>query len=264
MTDSTGAATKSEDDAAKREAAHLAGESRGDEPPGDGFVKKSQFIAALNNATAKTDEAIAEAAKLRQELEAMKTRATEKKPPTRDELLDLVRSGDLTQGQADALWEKQLTEKITGKVVAEVGTAAGAQERARKVDAELKAYQEVVPEVWVNGSEEHTKVAKEFNYLVTQLGYPKTKETEAAALRVAFGAVDVLRASKTARTGPADTHAETGGGTKPAAGEADGAPKSLNAEQRDYYEKGIKAGRYKDWAAVKEELKFANSRAKAR
>lgn len=264
MTDSTGAEDKSKDDASKSGAAHSTGESQGDQSPGDGFVKKSQFLAALNSATAKTDEAIAKADRLERELAEVKA-AKAVKPPTREELLALVDSGDLTRSQADDLWKKQIIDEVSKKTAADVTQAQSEQERARRVATELQGYKELVPDVWVDGSEERVKVGKEFDHLVS-LGYSKTPETEAAALRAAYGSLDVLRASKTARTGPADTHAETGGGHKPA-GDATkgGPPKGITAEQRDYYTRQIDAGRYTGWDAVSEELKFARpTRAKAR
>lgn len=262
MTDSTGAGGESKDDPSKSGAAHSTGESQGDSSPGDGYVKKSQMIAALNSATAKTDAAMAKAEALERELAEMKA-AKAPKPPTREELRQLVESGNLTQDAADAVYEKHLIEKVKREAVAEVGQTTSAQERARKVAADLQGYKDLVPEVWVDGSEERVKVGKEFDYLVS-LGYPKTPETEAAALRAAYGSLEILRASKTARTGPADTHAETGGGDRPTEGTKDGPPKGLTAAQRDYYDKGIKQGRYADWKAVTEELKFAKSGARAR
>jgi hypothetical protein len=102
----------------------------------------------------------------------MKTRATEKTPPTREELLALVDSGDLTRAQADDVWKKQIVEEVTKKTVNEVGQAQSEQERARRVASELQGYKELVPEVWVEGSEDRVKVGKAFDHLVS-LGHDR-------------------------------------------------------------------------------------------
>lgn len=258
MTTTTGAGTDQDDTDQGQGAAPPAGESQGDKDkaPGDDWVPKKQFIAAINNATAKADQALARAEAAERELTALREKGSEKKPPTRAELLALVNSGDLTQEQADALWEKQIVERSKREAAAEVGQTMTANERARRVDAELSGYKELVPEVWADGTPERAKVTKEFNYLVG-LGHPSTKETEAAALRAAFGDLESLRASKSARPGPADTHSETGGGRPGASGGGKSdVLKDLSPDRKNYYEAQIKAGRYKNWGEVRSELEF--------
>ncbi len=250
-TDSTGATSDSKDDG-KQGLAPPADESQGEKSPGD-WIKKSQFVAALNSATAKTDALEREV----RELRAAQVKATEPKVPTRAELLKFVDAGELTREQADAIWEKQIKEAVKREVVAEVGVAAGAQERASRVEAELSGYKAIIADAWVEGSPERDKVTKEYRHLLS-LGHAPTKETEAAALRAAFGDLETLRTSKSARSGPSETHEETGGGKLPDSGGGKDGLKGLSSREKEYYEAGIKAGRYKDWKAVAAELEYAN------
>lgn len=259
MTGTAGAGSDSQDDGSRPGAAQPGSQGEGAKAPGDDYVKKSQMIAALNSATAKTDEAIAEAARLRRELEEAKA-AKAVKPPTREELRQLVESGNLTQAQADDLWDKQFAAQVKQQVVAEVGQASSAQELARKVNAELQGYKELVPDVWVPGSEERVRVGKAFDRLVSLGHDPKSPATEAAALFATYGDLDVLRASKSARPGSAETHSETGG-HRPAGGgsEAD-VPKGLTPRQKEHYGRLIGQGIYADWKAVKAEVEAAPRR----
>jgi hypothetical protein len=211
----------------------------------------------VNHVTARAEAAEREAKELREQL----AKTTEKKPPTRAELLELVEARELTQEQADALWEKQIIDKATRAAATETTRTVSAEERARRVESELSGYKELVPDVWIDGSPERAKVAKEFEHLVG-LGQSRTKETEAAALRAAFGPLETLRASKTARSGPSDTHSETGG-SKPPADAGKDPLKGLSAREKDHYESKIRQGIYADWNAVKEELKFRRKGARA-
>lgn len=250
-TDSTGAESDLSGDGSKSDVAQPASESQGAKSPGDDSIPKSRFIAAINNVTAAKDVVEAENRRLKEQLAARE----EKKPPTRAELKALVGTGEITEEQADLLWEKEIVERATREAAAKAGQVMGAHERSRKVEAELSGYQELVPEVWADGTPERAKVEKEFNRLA-EMGYPRSPETEAVALRIVFGDVSTLRQSKSARPGPADTHSETGGHKPPQDTKSQDVLKTLSPQQRDYYGAGIKAGRYKDWAAVKAELEY--------
>jgi hypothetical protein len=265
MTGSTSAGSDGKPDGRADDSAAATG-SQGDGGKGSGdMVPKSQFLAALKSAEQKREQ---EAAMLRGEIEQLRaavqgTDSTVKKPPTRAELQTLVESGDITQVQADQAWEKQVREEARREGAAAADRVMREQKHMDLIHAELSGYKALVPQVWEPGTEERLKVEKEFNHLVS-LGQPKTQETEAAALRAAFGDLDTLRAATSSRPGPADTHSETGGGQRPSGGGGGDGVKGLTAAQRDYYEAGIKAGRYENWAAVKAELEFKPSKSARR
>jgi hypothetical protein len=264
----TGAAPSGE--APDQDLVPPGGESNGDEGDGsDDVVPKTRFIAALKSADAKAQQALerAEAAERRaKELEERVRKDGEKKPPTRTELLSLVNSGDLTQEQADSIWEKQIVEKARREAAAEVSSTLNATERQRVVEGQLRGYRELVSAAWEEGTPERAKVQAEYEHLVNVLGHKPTKETEAAALRAAFGDIDTLRAAKSkARPGPADTHSETGGGGKPAgAGGSKDVLKSLSPREKQHYGRLIDQGIYKNWDAVKAELDHANPEVRRR
>lgn len=258
MTDTSGTGSGANGTGSQQDLVPPAGGSGAKDPPGEEYISKKQFVAALGNVTARADAAERKAADAQAQLDALKGQQ-QKPPPTRAELLQLVGSGDLTQEQADAIWEKQIVERAKREATTEVGQTLSASERARKVDAELKGYRELVPDAWTEGSDERQRVEAEFRHLTGVLGHPATKETEAAALRAAFGDLTALRAASSAKPGPADTHAETGGGKPPAsggAGKGGDVLKTLTVAQKQHYQKGIDSGRYKDWGAVKAELEY--------
>lgn len=261
MTTSTGTEPNPSGDGSPQDAVPPADGSQGekDKSPGEDWVPKKRFVAALNDVTARADSAEQEARRLREEVAELRAgqKAQAPKPPTLAELRQMVLAGDITQEQADALYEKQLIERTKRVAVDATGQVLSDKERLGRVTAELQGYKELVPDAWVPGSPERDKAAKEYRHLVADLGYPEGTATEAAALRAAFGDLATLRQSRSARPGPADTHAETGGG-KPESGGGGKSDvlKNLSSEKKQYYQRQIDSGRYKDWGEVRAELEF--------
>jgi hypothetical protein len=264
MADSSGTGADTEVDASNQGVVP-PGESKGEggKPPDGEWIKRSQFVAALNHATAKADTVVAQNAELQRqvnELKAAQAKADAPKEATLAELNRLVATGDITQAQADAVWEKQQkaqTERVVAAKVAEHMTAA---QHSQWIESQLQGYRQLVGAAWEAGTPERAKVEAEFQYL-TGLGQPSSKATEVAALRAAFGDVESLRTSRTARPGSSETHSETGGG-KPAGGGPSGGLK-LDERQRQHYTRLIDQGLYKDWSEVEAELK-ATPKRKAR
>ncbi len=236
----------------KPESGAPAGESQQETVP------KHQFLAALKSANEKYDA-------LQRELHELKTKATAPAPakePTRAELLAAVKDNLITQEQADAVWERQIEARATQAALAATKQTATQATLQSRIDQELTSYKELVPEAWTEGTTQRSKVESEYKHLVS-LGHPQTTATEAAAMRAAFGDIAALKVAKAAKPGSKETHKEVGG-SKPGEGEGSkaGDPvKGLDARQREYYAEGIKRGRYKDWDAVREELKFVRKRA---
>ncbi len=219
-------------------------------------VPKSQFIAAINSANEKYRA-------LEQKVEAME-KAGQKKAeppePTRAELLEHVEKGDITQAQADAIWEKQVIQKAGTAAAIATQNETQRAEAERKVTDRLLQYKELLPDVWVAGSDAQLAAQKEYREMVA-LGSPANMTTELAAIRVAFGSLETLRASKSSQSNSSESHVETGGGKPPGdSSNKDGPPKGLDARKVSYYQKQIDSGRYKGWPEVNEELKFATKR----
>ena len=265
MTVSNDADSDLEGDGSGQGAASPASKSQGEEgkAPGGDYVKRSQFVAALNDVSRKADAAIAEANELRRQLAAASAKP-EVKPATRGELNQMVAAGTLTQEQADKIFEDQIVDRVTRAAQATASTTVSATERNRTLAAEVKEYETLVPEAWEAGSPERAKAEKEFNRLVAR-GMPSDGLTELVALQTAFGPLEVLRAAASAKGGSEETHAETGG-YRPGKGSGteDGAPKGLTPQQHKHYSRLIDQGTYKDWKEVKAELAAVPARSRQR
>ena len=202
------------------------------------------------------------------EIETLKNAKPKQQPETpqytRAQLNAAVEAGTLTQEVADQLWENQVEARITKRVETKVVAQATEQQREQAADRGLAEYQGLVPDAWVPGTDDRKAVDREFTNLLG-LGFPRTKATELAALRAAFGDPEALRRSREAgRRGPADTHQETGGasGRRRQGGDGDDGgedapPSNLTPHQREHYNRAIQNGVYASWKDVKAELKFA-------
>ena len=177
---------------------------------------------------------------------------------TRAELAASVEKGNLTQEQANDLWERQLMDRATKAARETASEVVTTNRTTGLIDAEMRRYKELVPDVMREGTEARARVAEEYKYLVDR-GHPENRTTELAALRAALGSTEKLEKAKS-RSKP-DVHADeqSGAGGDDDTGGDKGPIKGLSARERDYYTSQIAKGRYKDWDAVKEELKHANT-----
>ena len=219
------------------------------------------FRTGMEAERAKRQALEREMAELKGEVKALSTKPAEaKKEITRSELARLVEDGKLTQSEADQLWDEQQAEVIKKTVQDAVTSTVGQQTKAQRVQAGLDSYRSVLPDLDVQGSEARSKVEAEYGYLVNTLGYPKSAETELAALRAAFGPAERLRTGRTERETAQEVGSD-GGGEPPT---DDKAPKGLSAANRRYYEEQIERGLYKDWDHVKKILNKASPGVKQR
>lgn len=211
------------------------------------------FAARLKSATAKQDEKIdALEVQLQQErdarirLEETPPKKEETQEYTRAELLTMVEDEQMTQLQADKLWEKQITDSVTQNVLSTVANV----DSQRQVNSALREYKRLKPGISKQGSEDREKVAEEYSYLVS-IGQPDNISTELSAVRNVFGPVEKLK-----KKIEIETHPEIGGGEPPAK-EEHKVLKKMSARQKDYYSQRI-GTIYKDWDEVEEELKFSS------
>lgn len=222
----------------------------------DKDVEKA-FAARLESATSKLKEKLEDAEaraqdaenRAQQEYNARIEQATEKPEKKEDsysraELLQMVENEQMTQLQADKLWQEQIEANVTGKIL----NAVNSRDNKKTVSQALNEYKTVKPELVRQGTEDREKVSEEYKYLIG-IGLPDGIETELAAVRNVFGPVDKLKKKL-----DLETHPETGGGAPPNENKV---ADKLNARQRDYYQKRIDMGIYKDWDDVKEELKYS-------
>jgi hypothetical protein len=117
-----------------------------------------------------------------------------------------------------------------------------------------------------DGTPEREKLVQEYKYHVEVLGMPATRATELAAARAAFGDVDALESQAKLKAKPVEREAfmETTTNAKPAPKTKDPVAQ-LNEQQKEFYTKLIKAGRFGSyrpqvgitadhWGKVREEL----------
>ena len=129
---------------------------------------------------------------------------------TKQQLREAVATGQMTQDQADDLWDTQREAEITQKVVGAVTANTAQSKAAERVDADLSRYKELAPDLMVEGSETRNEVAKRYQYLLT-IGAPPGPATQLAAANAALGPIDRLEKKGKGRV-VTQTHEETGGG----------------------------------------------------
>ena len=207
------------------------------------------------------DEVVGQVHELKRKVEELTKPPVVQEQPrefTRADLAASVEKGTLTQEQANDLWERQLVDR-TRKVARETATEVVTINRTTGlIDAEMRRYKELVPDVMREGTEARDKVAEEYRYLVDR-GHPENRTTELAALRAAYGPIEKLEKAKSRSKPDVHSDEQSGGGGDDDTGGDNGPIKGLTAREREYYKSQISKGRYKDWDAVKEELKHANT-----
>ena len=163
----------------------------------------------------------------------------------------------MTQVQAAETWEAQRAAAIKSEVLAEVAQHSQAQQK----QAVVKTYEAMIPALADSESGESKRLAGEYKHLVVELGLPNSEATMLAALRATFGPADGLR--KMERKG-----AESFGETGDSAGASNAVEVTkglkLTPREKDFYDRSIKAGVYKNYDEVKEErAKYPSSARRA-
>jgi len=192
--------------------------------------------------------------------EAGQPRKTEDDPKiTRAHLRAKVEANEMTEAEAEQVWEGQFERRLGHRIDTTVKAAIGEAQTVNNVSAQIDVYSEVMPEVMTEGSSARQRVQEEYNFL-TSTGAPDGLPTQLQALRAAFGPISALKKIKGER--PDTSHQDVGSGAGPeeeggTGPRADGTPKGLTARQRNYYTPRVGPGKYyKDWNAVTAELKF--------
>ena len=235
-------------------------------PPKDGsWIPKKRFdekhavdqarIAALEAQVTAERTATAQA-----ETKAAATQPEPKKRFTRAELARGVEQEQITQAQSDEIWDNQRDQEIEERIDRRVEERTSAFAANQSVERQIQLYQQNEPDVMVEGSDIRSRVAAEYQHLRTEMGMQPGNQTQLLALRSVLGPPERL-APKTREA--RETYSETGGGGEPGGEPGEGTHLNLDSRRRAHYQRGIDQGRYKDWAEVEAELKFAKPPAKA-
>ncbi len=211
----------------------------------DGWVPFNRAQRMAENAARGEREA---ADKRIAEAEKHAAETTKPREYTRVELQGFVDAGQISQENANALWDQQLEKRVRRDVDQQIDTRLTTHNRAVAVQAQVDRYKEFLPDLGDKESETAQKVEREFRALV-DLGQPEHVQqggyaTELLALRNIFGPVEALQKSRTGL----QTHRESdarGDDDRDDDATKDGWPKGLSARQKAHYEDQIRKGIYK-------------------
>jgi hypothetical protein len=217
----------------------------------DGYIPKDRYDKATG--------------KLKDELNRLSTNTEQAPAPatpkyTRAQLRNAVNEGKLDEDQMEEIWSKQVLEEARDQARKEAQSNASTTSTQEKLANTLKAYTDSIEGLNDPDSDNRAIVEEAYEDLVDLHGKPTTaleqQKLEALACRAAFGPVSKLKArvDRMKRT-PSSYYEEGNGEDQGSQGSTvNGIPKHLVA----YYEPLIARGMYKDWAAVKAELKYAS------
>lgn len=181
-----------------------------------------------------------------------------------DELEKGIETGQLTRAQAndyrDGVIERRVTEKLEKKVMATTSD----QTRGQSLSSELTRYKQAVPNIVQLGTPERDKLESEFAWQLSTYGVtdPRTltatqrTSLELAATRAVFGPVESLERKTTVPK--RETHQETSGDTGRSTGPVKDSLNDLSPDEKAFYTKMIKLGKYDGWEAVRKEVDWYN------
>lgn len=239
--------------------------------------------ARLNQEISKRQDADSRADRLRGQIEGMskpstsgepaRSSADEPKVHTRSELRELVEAGRMNEDQMEDILDRQRDDRTARLVQNTVKNTVDTNTSQQTTVSQITEYRKLRPDVMVEGSEDRQKVQDEYDFLVQSGDDAESLSTQLKALRSAFGPVDGLRALKVVPK--KETHMEISGGSGSGGNQGGKSkedtsrpPADLSPDEIAYYEGAIRTGIYSGWAAVHDEMKFADpkvrSRAKAR
>jgi len=237
-----------------------------------GHVPKERFDEATNKLKDSNQQLQSELARLQGQVETLQntqSQPTSEEPVqtyTRQQLRDFVENEQLTQDQADQIWDRQVELANDAKIdaaVARVTNSTDEKLSSQRVLDRINEFVKILPDIQEDGSDNREKVRREYSALAGVLGEPEKGSDQAlkmqlAALERAFGSEDKLREQIRSQSDDRETMESLGGGDpdETVSTPKTGKLKNLSADKRAYYQRGIDQGRYKDWDEVEAELSF--------
>jgi len=166
-------------------------------------------------------------------------------------LLQLVDAGQISQAEADQVWENQI--RLESRE--DVKTLLDDKEKMGRVGTEISEYRKYVTGLDEYGNENRNKVQTEYDALVDR-GLPNDPRTELAALKAVFGNISALQAkaeAKKATKEARETSQEVGGEKSETSASDSDVIKNLTPRQKAHYER-LMGTYYKNWDDVRKEL----------
>lgn len=234
--------------------------NQGPNHPGDG---KTEFVPPKDGSWVpreRLNDVVDKLDRLQTQVDEEKTKResaeAQAKEVSRETLLESVDAGEMTQAEADNLWEEQIATNVTKRIAGDIKTATTEKNHRDGV----KAYEDAVPALCDKNSEVFERVTKEYDHMADELGFARDNATMCAALRAVLGPVKSLKNSVPESS--LETYQETAGGGGGSRPQGD-VPAGLTAREKTHYENAIRTGGYKDWNDVAETLKFSRARGAA-
>lgn len=175
---------------------------------------------------------------------------------SREQLQRAVDDGIISANQMADQLQLQLKEEIKQEAAKEFRE----QQRTQALVSKIQGYHALVPGWNKPGTQAHTRANAEYQKLL-QLGLTANPVTELLALEKAFGTVDHIKAQR-ASADLTRKHRDTvpavqRRGTPPTSSKAVDPLKQMPQDELKLYQKYINAGHYRDWNAVREEIRWA-------
>jgi len=179
-----------------------------------------------------------------------------------------VDGGQITQEQANDTWAVQVRQEALEAASSAAHDIVDRKATKERIDGDIAEYTRLKPEIMDEGSEVRNRIKEEFKALV-DMGMPgeagKNLSTQLAAIRAVLGPLDKLKNAASARRAQeSEEQGGSGGGEPKNKGAGKKLVDHLKGDAKEFYERGIKQGRYKDWSAVEAELKYASPKVRER
>lgn len=175
---------------------------------------------------------------------------------TRDQLQEAVDNGVISANQMAEQLQLQLKEEAKREAI----QAFHDQQRTQALVSQVQAYSQYVPGWNQAGTPAHAKAIAEYQRLL-QRGLAANPVTELLALERAFGTIDHIKAQRASADLTRQTRdtvpAVTRRGTPQASTSKVDPLKRMDRDELKLYDKYIKAGHYRDWNEVREEIRWA-------
>jgi len=198
-------------------------------------------------------------AKLEGKLEGLSTgqQQTQEREYTRPELRRAVDNGEISEDEADEIYDRQSRARQKREIEQEVDARFTQTTTMKAAQDEVNKYLTAVPEAEDPDSKEFKAVKAEFDYLVSIGNDPNAIQTQAAALRAAFG--DTAKRVKGEKS--LQTFQDTGSA---GSSDSEGGTKieGLSNDQKAFYKSQIDKGRYSGWddENLQSEIEYVKAR----
>lgn len=243
---------------------------QGSDDPGQRFIPANEVneivSKRVNEVTSKFTEKMA---RMEGELDAYAKQSAkpqqEDKIYTRAELNAFVNDGKLTQDEADNVVDKQLRKQVTADVTKNM-TLQGKENAQQTMINDYIAHD---PDIAIPGTDARNRIEGEVRAQLELSGDTEaTLRHEVLALRAIYGDVKNLT-QVNLNPEQRDTHMDTmtggdggSGHTKQSSAikvDDSGNITGLSRDEKSYYQDLINKGTYSGWAAVAEEMKYADT-----